>query len=126
MPGAKLKDQAMKNLFRWMTMAAVLAGGFTFAADEKPAAEEGQAKKAERARKGPGEEGATLTPEERKKRRAEMAEKREAKLKELKAKKAAGTLTDKEQRMLDRLEKSGEPGPGRRRPGAPKKEDAEK
>lgn len=117
----------MKHLFRLMTVAAVLAGGFTFAADDKPATEAGPAKKAERSRRGPNKEAAKLTPEEREKRRKEMAEKREAKLKELKEKKAAGTLTEKETQLLERLEKGGRPGgKGGRRPGSPKKDNAPK
>ena len=45
-----------------------------------------------------------LTPEERAKRRKEAIEKRDARLKELRDKKAAGTLNDVEKRQLERLE----------------------
>ena len=119
----------MKNLFRILTLASVLTAGVTFAADEAkadkppgdrpPRGERGD--RAEAARK----EMENLTPEERAAKQKEMAAKREAKLKELQAKKAAGTLTEKEQTMLDRLEKGGRPGgpggPGGRRPGGPGK-----
>ena len=49
-----------------------------------------------------------LTPEERAKRRKEAIEKRDAILKELRAKKEAGTLNDTEKRQLERLEKQGD------------------
>lgn len=54
----------------------------------------------------PGQEN--LTPEEREKRRKEALEKRDARLKELRAKKEAGTLNDNEKRQLERLEKQGD------------------
>ena len=80
--------------------------------------------KAERPRRG-GPADESLTPEQRATRRKEMAAKREAKLTELKEKKAGGTLTEKEQQQLDRLEKSGRPGrDGRRQSGDKKKEQA--
>ncbi len=53
----------------------------------------------------PGNEN--LTPEEREKRRKEAIEKRDARLKELRAKKEAGTLNDAEKLQLERLEKQG-------------------
>ena len=51
-----------------------------------------------------------------------MAAKREAKLKELNAKKAAGTLTEKEQQQLSRLEKT-VPPPRGHRPAKPNVDD---
>jgi hypothetical protein len=122
-PGTDLKSKAMKNLFRLMTVAAVLAGGFTFAADDKPATDAAPAKKVEAAAK---KEAPVLTPEEREKRRKEMAAKRAAKLKELNEKKPAGTLTEKEKLQLERLEKGGRPGGSERRSNAPKKDTAPK
>ena len=116
----------MKHLFRWMTLAAVLAGGFTFAAENTAGAKDAAAPKADAGRRAAGNERAKLTPEERAKLRKEATEKRAAKLKELKAKKAAGTLTDKEQQQLDRLEKAAGPRAGGRRQEAPKTEGAAK
>lgn len=49
-----------------------------------------------------------LTPEEREKRRKEAVEKRDARLKELRAKKEAGTLNDVEKKQLERLEQQAE------------------
>lgn len=109
-----------------MTVAAVLAGGFLFAAEDNAAVKEGKAKgekpqRAERPRKE-AKAAKTLTPEERADRRKEALAKRETRLKALKEKKAAGTLTEKEQQLLDRIEKGGRPGAGGRRPegGEPK------
>jgi len=45
-----------------------------------------------------------LTPQERAAKRKEAREKMEKRLAELQKKKAAGTITDKEQKQLDRLE----------------------
>ena len=109
----------MKNLFRLITVASVLGGGFLFAA-EADAAKDAKAstEKPAHAKGAPAEEN--LTPEQREARRKEMAAKRAAKLKELKEKKTAGTLSEKEQKQLERLEKGGRPGgPG----GAKKKAD---
>jgi len=113
----------MKNLFRLVTVAALLSGGFLFAAEDTAPAKKGKGDTAQ------GVEGArkrnkadeALTPEQREARRKEALAKREAKLKELKEKKAAGTLSEKEQKQLDRLEKAGKPGSGGRRPGGGKK-----
>jgi len=118
----------MKNLFRVLTLASVLTGGFTFAAEEaksdKPPGDRpprgDRGDRAQAARK----ELESLTPEQREAKRKEMLAKRDAKLKELQAKKTAGTLSEKEQRILDRLEKGGRPGgPGGRRAGGPGRPD---
>lgn len=49
-----------------------------------------------------------LTPEEQEKRRKEAIEKRDKRIKDLRAKKEAGTLTETEKRQLERLEKQGD------------------
>ncbi len=74
--------------------------------------------------KGDRPSNENLTPEERAKRRKEGAEKRSAQLKELRAKKDAGTLTDAEKSTLERLEKQAERaknGRKNRGPGGPGK-----
>ena len=112
----------MKNLFRWMTVAALMGGGFLFAAEDTTTPKDGKDAKVEKAdapKRGPADEN--LTPEQREARRKEMAAKRTAKLKELKEKKAAGTLTEKEQKMLDRLEKGRRPGGPGKPPAGEKK-----
>ncbi|MEI6343621.1 MAG: hypothetical protein WCR07_16850 [Verrucomicrobiota bacterium] len=74
----------------------------------------------------------SLSPEERAKRRKEAAEKRSAQLKELRAKKDAGTLTDAEKSQLERLEKQadrakkGRRGGGKGSPGKGKKDGGDK
>lgn len=77
----------------------------------KPAASEGGE------RKKPAPEN--LTPEERAKRRKEAIEKRDARLKELRDKKAAGTLNDVEKRQLERLEQQADRAKRARSEGGP-------
>ena len=88
------------------------------ATDKKPGAERREALKKR------AEEFKNLTPEERAAKRKEMREKREKLMAELKAKKTAGTITEKEQKQLDRLEAMGKhegqpPGKGPRCPKKP-------
>ena len=108
-----------------MSLAAILSGGMTFAADAPATSGDAAAKTEAKSRRERIRDAAEMTPEERKKRRHEMAAKREAKLKELHEKKAAGTLTETEQKALDRMEKAGQPGPGGRT-RTPKKDQPEK
>lgn len=114
----------LKHLFPTLVAGVVLLStpGLSAAdttADKAPAvAEKGKADK-------PSNEN--LTPEERAKRRKEAAEKRAAQLKELRAKKDAGTLTDAEKSQLERMEKQAERAKNGRRnrgqggEGSPKK-----
>ncbi len=114
----------LKHLFPTLVAGVVLLStpGLCAAdttADKAPAvAEKGKADK-------PSNEN--LTPEERAKRRKEAAEKRAAQLKELRAKKDAGTLTDAEKSQLERMEKQAERAKNGRRnrgqggEGSPKK-----
>lgn len=114
----------LKHLFPTLVAGVVLlsAPGLSAAdttADKAPAAVEKP--KADK----PSNEN--LTPEERAKRRKEAAEKRAALLKELRAKKDAGTLTDAEKSQLERMEKQAERAKNGRRnrgqggEGSPKK-----
>jgi hypothetical protein len=79
--------------------------------------------------KGSREDWDKLTEAEKAEKLKERKAKMEARLKDLKAKKAAGTLTDKETQQLERLEKQaarGDRPPGDRPAGGkrPKKDDA--
>ncbi|MEY3273286.1 MAG: hypothetical protein RLZZ341_2187 [Pseudomonadota bacterium] len=114
----------LKHLFPTLVAGVVLLSTPALSAadttaDKAPAvAEKGKADK-------PSNEN--LTPEERAKRRKEAAEKRAAQLKELRAKKDAGTLTDAEKSQLERMEKQAERAKNGRRnrgqggEGSPKK-----
>lgn len=110
-----------------MTVAALLAGGFSYAADDATAPKDATPKtdKPATAEAAPRKSKAAddaLTPEQRAAKRKEMAAKRAKRLKDLKEKKAAGTLSEKEQEQLTRLEKAGPP-PGGHRPVKPKTDD---
>jgi hypothetical protein len=89
----------MNRIISKLAFMAILTGGVAFGADTNapaastPATTE-QAAKTHKERK-------PLTPEEKKKR----AEQFQARLKELHAKKEAGTLTDKEKKQLEAFDK---------------------
>jgi len=91
------------------------------AQDAKPAAPATpSAEKADKKGKGAREEWDKLTEAEKTGKLKERKAKMEARLKDLKAKKASGTLTDKETQQLERLEKQaarGDRPPGERPPG---------
>jgi hypothetical protein len=81
----------------------------------------------EHAEKKKKTEAEKLSPEERAKRRKEATAKRELRLKELREKKAAGTLNDADKTQLERLEKQAERSKRPKKDGAapqPKKETA--
>lgn len=106
----------LKHLIPTLVAGVVLLSGPGLTAADIVAPDKapviGEKRKADK----PSEEN--LTPEERAKRRKEAAEKRAAHLKELRAKKDAGTLTDAEKGQLERLEKQSERAKnGRRKRG---------
>jgi len=122
----------MKHLFRSMTAAAFLAGGLLIAAENKVEDKDLKTEKAEKAEKvekakvkaaNKAKADEALTPEQRQAIRKEALAKREARIKTLKEKKVAGTLTEKEQQQLERLEKGGRPGGGGRAPRGKKAAD---
>jgi hypothetical protein len=92
-----MKKQILMGLASLMLIgtAGIRAAENKESAPKPPAGEQADRKK-------PAPEN--LTPEERAKRRKEAIEKRDARLKELRDKKAAGTLNDVEKRQLERLE----------------------
>lgn len=102
----------MKSLLRSLLISGLLLGGAAAVRAEDTASD--AAKKthgvAKDEVKKKREEAASLTPEEKAAKRKEAQEKRAAKLKELQSKKVAGTLSDKEAKQLERLEKA----PGQR------------
>ena len=115
-----MKKQILMGLASLMLIgtAGIRAAENKESAPKPPAGEQADRKK-------PAPEN--LTPEERAKRRKEAIEKRDARLKELRAKKEAGTLNDTEKRQLERLEKQGERAKRAKEDGAkpakrPKKE----
>lgn len=85
------------------------------AEDAKPAAPKPPNREAAEKRRAEQEK---LTPEEREKRRKAAVEKRELRLKELREKKAAGTLNDADTKQLERLEKQAERSKRPRKDGA--------
>ena len=111
--------KSLKHLIPALVAGLVFLGAPAMrAAEGTPAAP--QAEKA----KGDKPSNENLTPEDRAKRRKEAAEKRSAQLKELRAKKDAGTLTDAEKATLERLEKQADRaknGRKNRGPGGPGK-----
>jgi hypothetical protein len=74
----------------------------------------------------PNEEWNKLSDEEKAQKLKERREKAEARVKALKEKKAAGTLTPAEEKQLERLEARGKRTPGKPRKDADKKADEAK
>jgi hypothetical protein len=102
----------MKSIIRSLVISGLLLGGAAAVRAEDTATD--AAKKTHNVSKEDlkkkRDEAASLTPEQKEAKRKEMLAKRAAKLKELQAKKAAGTLTEQETRQLERLSKT----PGKR------------
>ena len=86
----------MKNIVRYCLISGLLAGASLLTRAEEPAAPAAPA--ATKAHSASTAERKKLTPEERKAHA-------EARLKDLRAKKASGKLTEKETQQLARLEK---------------------
>ena len=107
---------AMKNIVRYCLISGLLAGASLLTRAEEPAAPVAPA--AAKAHGASTAERKKLTPEERKAHA-------EARLKDLRAKKASGKLTEKETQQLARLEKradetSGNAPKRNHKPAAPK------
>ena len=89
----------MKNIVRSLCIAGLLLGGANLLrAEDKPATPDAAPKKHTAAE--------ALTPEQREAKLKEMKAKKEAQLKDLREKKAAGKLTELESKKLEQLEKS--------------------
>lgn len=82
-----------------------------------PAATEASAKtKGEKGKGGIGSaEGEKLSPEQKAAKQKERKEKADAQLKELKEKKASGSLTAQDEKRLERLENRVKRGPGKKK-----------
>ena len=91
----------MKTFLRSLCVASLLLGAAAAASDEDSAT----VKKAPpEIQKAPAD-AQVITPEQREAKRKELKAKMEAQLKELRAKKAAGKLTEAETKKLENLEK---------------------
>jgi len=107
----------MKTLIQYGLATWILLSASALRAEEAPAApkiEDSKVEAIEKDKRPHRSDKEALTPEQRKAAR----EKAQARLKELKAKKEAGTLTDAEQKQLARFEKRQKErgdGPARRR-----------
>jgi hypothetical protein len=88
----------------------------TFAADDQPSSDKTSEQRSEALKKQT--EVKQLTPEERAAKRKEARAKMEKRLAELQKKKTDGTITEKEQKQLDRLEarKNNQGKPNAQRP----------
>jgi hypothetical protein len=87
----------MKTFVRSLCVAGLLLGGVAVSRADDSAATKKEA--------APAAGAQQLTPEQRAAKRKELQAKFEAQLKELRAKKAAGTLTEAETKRLEGLEK---------------------
>jgi hypothetical protein len=101
----------MKTWIRYVLAGALMLSAAALRAEDAAAPKTDTAKPAVEKPHGGKAEREKLTPEQRK----EAREKAQAKLKELQAKKDAGTLSEAEKKQLARLEKRGK-GPGARKP----------
>jgi len=92
-----------KNLILRFMVPALMLGVITttFAADDQPSSDKTSEQRSEALKKQT--EVKQLTPEERAAKRKEARAKMEKRLAELQKKKADGSITDKEQKQLDRL-----------------------
>jgi hypothetical protein len=107
-------------------LAAIVSLNLFPVSAEDAAHEAHQAEKAKEGKKGdwvPKEEWDKLTDEQKAEKMKERRAKMEAQLKELRAKKAAGTLTDKQAERLERMEKRAQRAD---RPAGKKKQGDEK
>jgi Flp pilus assembly protein TadB len=93
-----------KNLILKFMVPALMLGVITtaFAADDQPSSDKTSEQRSEALKKQ--SEVKKLTPEERAAKRKEARAKMEKRMAELQKKKTDGTITDKEQKQLDRLE----------------------
>jgi hypothetical protein len=92
-----------KNLILKLLVPALMLGVITtaFAADVQPSSDKTSEQHSEALKKQ--SEAKQLTPEERAAKRKEARAKMEKHMAELQKKKTDGTITDKEQKQLDRL-----------------------